>query len=108
MRVAFANAKVTHIFFCLNISVFTVLNNQRFNDTLTNNIVVLNNWALILKFEQHHSTLLIYLKLGWVTKSADPDQTPRSVGLYCLLMLITLGYRRQSSVCHITLITHMF
>ena len=39
MWVAFANAKATHIFFSKNISVFTIFNDQSFNDTLTNDIV---------------------------------------------------------------------
>ena len=39
MWVAFANAKATHIFFCKNISVYAILNDQSFNDTLTNDIV---------------------------------------------------------------------
>ena len=39
MWVAFANAKATHIFFSKNISVYAIFDNQRFNDTLTNDIV---------------------------------------------------------------------
>ena len=40
MWVAFANAKATHIFFSKNISVvFTIFNDQSFNDMLTNYIV---------------------------------------------------------------------
>ena len=37
MWVAFV--KATHIFFCKNISVYAILNDQSFNDTLTNGIV---------------------------------------------------------------------
>ena len=48
MWVAFANAKATHIFFSKNISVYAIFNDQSFNDTLTNDMLVLNNWALIL------------------------------------------------------------
>ena len=33
------NAKATHIFFSKNISVYAILNDQRFNNMLTNNIV---------------------------------------------------------------------
>ena len=41
MWVAFANAKATqwHIFFSKNISVYAIVNDQSFNDTLTNDIV---------------------------------------------------------------------
>ena len=39
MRVAFAYAKATHIFFSKNISVYVIFNDQRFNDTLTNDVV---------------------------------------------------------------------
>ena len=39
MWVAFANAKVTHIFFSAKICVYDTFNNQSFNDTLTNDIV---------------------------------------------------------------------
>ena len=39
MWVAFANAKVTHIFFSKNISVCAIFNDQNFNNTLTNDIV---------------------------------------------------------------------
>ena len=38
MWVAFANAKVTHIFFSKNISIYAIFNDQSFNDTLTNDI----------------------------------------------------------------------
>ena len=41
MWVAFA----TDIFFSKNISVYAIFNNQSFNDTLTNDIVILYNWA---------------------------------------------------------------
>ena len=39
MWVAFANAKATYIFFSKNISVYAILNDQSFNDTLTKDIV---------------------------------------------------------------------
>ena len=40
MWIAFANAKATHIFFfSKNISVYAILNDQSFNDTLTNDVV---------------------------------------------------------------------
>ena len=32
-------------FFCKNISVYATFNDKNFNDTLTNDIVSLNNWA---------------------------------------------------------------
>ena len=38
MWVAFANAKATHIFFSKNISIYAILNDQSFNDTLSNDI----------------------------------------------------------------------
>ena len=38
MWVAFANAKATHIFFSKNDSIYAILNDQSFNDTLTNDI----------------------------------------------------------------------
>ena len=41
MWVAFANAKATHIFFSKNISIYAIFNDQSFNDTLTNDIVSL-------------------------------------------------------------------
>ena len=41
---AFANAKATYIF-SKNISVYAIFNDQSFNDTLTNDIISLNNWA---------------------------------------------------------------
>ena len=34
-----ANAKATHIFFNKNISIYAILNDQNFNNSLTNNIV---------------------------------------------------------------------
>ena len=36
---SFCNAKATHIFFCKNINVYAIFNDQSFNDTLTNGIV---------------------------------------------------------------------
>ena len=39
MRVAFASAKATHIFFSKNISVSVIFNDQSFNDMLTNDII---------------------------------------------------------------------
>ena len=33
------NAKATHIFFCKNISIYAIFNDQNFNNTLTNNMV---------------------------------------------------------------------
>ena len=45
MWVAFANAKATHIFFSKNISVYAIFDDENVNDTLTNDIVVSNNWA---------------------------------------------------------------
>ena len=39
MCVAFANAKVTHIFSTKSISIYAIFNDQSFNDTLTNDIV---------------------------------------------------------------------
>ena len=39
MWVAFANAKATHIFFSKKISLYAIVNDQRFNGTLTNDIV---------------------------------------------------------------------
>ena len=39
MRVAFANAKATHIFSAKKFRVNAIFNNQSFNDTLTNDIV---------------------------------------------------------------------
>ena len=33
------HAKATHIFFSKNISLFTIINDQNFNDMLTNDIV---------------------------------------------------------------------
>ena len=45
MWVALENAKATHIFSAKNISVYGIFNDQSFNDTLTNDIVSLNNCA---------------------------------------------------------------
>ena len=39
MWVAFAYAKATHIFFCKNISIYAIFNDQSFNEPLTNDIV---------------------------------------------------------------------
>ena len=39
MRVGFANAKATHIFFSKNISTYAIFNDQSFNNTLTYDIV---------------------------------------------------------------------
>ena len=39
MRVAFANAKANRIFISKNISIYAVVNDQSFNDRLTNDIV---------------------------------------------------------------------
>ena len=33
------NAKATHIFFSKNMSIYAIFDDQRFNDTLTNDIV---------------------------------------------------------------------
>ena len=44
MRVALANAKATHIFLNINISIYVILNYQSFNDALTKTSLVLNNW----------------------------------------------------------------
>ena len=48
MRVAFANAKATHIFSAKNISIFAIFNDQSFNDMLTNNIVSFEQLGLHL------------------------------------------------------------
>ena len=50
MRVAFANAKATHIFSAKNISVYAIFNDQSFNNTLTNDI---------LSFEQLNPGILL-------------------------------------------------
>ena len=39
MWVAFANAKATHIFFSKNISIYAIFSDQSFNNTLTNDII---------------------------------------------------------------------
>ena len=39
MRVAFANAKATHIFFLQKCNTYAIFNDLNFNDTLTSNIV---------------------------------------------------------------------
>ena len=39
MRVSFAFAKATHIFFSKTICLFSIFNDQCFNDTLTNDFV---------------------------------------------------------------------
>ena len=39
MWVAFANSKATHIFFSKNISIYAIISDQSFNNTLTNDIV---------------------------------------------------------------------
>ena len=40
MWVAFANAKATHIVFRKNIKVYAIFNDQSYNDTLTNDILI--------------------------------------------------------------------
>ena len=45
MCVAFANAKATHIFSAKILAYINIFNDQSFNDTLTNDVIVLNNWA---------------------------------------------------------------
>ena len=45
MWVAFANAP--HIFFCKNISVYAIFDDQNLNDTLTNDIVSFEHWACL-------------------------------------------------------------
>ena len=83
-------------FFSKTISVYTVINDQSFNDTLTNGIV---------SFEQlgpgHHKTLpnlknlnmSILLPTVRAANNLDPDQTMQPVwasdlGLYCFLRLV--------------------
>ena len=46
MRVAFTNAKDTHIFFSKTISIYAIFNDQNFNDTLTNDIVTFEQLGL--------------------------------------------------------------
>ena len=43
---SFCKCKSYSHFFSKSISVYALFNDQSFNDTLTNNIVALNNWAL--------------------------------------------------------------
>ena len=54
-------AKATNIFFSKNISVYTIFNDQSFNDALTNDIV---------SFEQ--------LGPGWMANSIDPDRRTKT------------------------------
>ena len=49
MWVAFANAKATHIFLGKILRVYAIFNDQSFNDTLTNNIISLNNLAQLFQ-----------------------------------------------------------
>ena len=37
--------KLLTFFFSKNISIYAIFSDQNFNDTLTNDIVSLNNWA---------------------------------------------------------------
>ena len=54
MWVAFANAKAAHIFFGKNISVYSIVNNQSFNDMLSNNIVSFEQLGpVFFGFKQH-------------------------------------------------------
>ena len=40
MWVAFANAKAIHIFSSKNMRLYAIVNDQSFNDTLTNDIII--------------------------------------------------------------------
>ena len=44
------SSKSYSCFFCKNIRVYAIFNDQSFNDMLTNNILSLNNWVLIRAF----------------------------------------------------------
>ena len=43
--------KLLTFFFSKNISVYAIFNDQSFNDTLTSDIVVSNNWAMVDELE---------------------------------------------------------
>ena len=47
MRVPFAFAKATRIFFSKNISIYAIFNDQSFNDTSTNYIVSFEQLAQV-------------------------------------------------------------
>ena len=112
MWVAFAFAKATHSFFSKNISVCAIINDQIFNDMLTNDIVcfeqlgpdVLLIWARVWHFLQYCMcakqrlrsaytawsvlTVSIYRKMLWILKAThkvpckDSNQT---VGMHRLI-----------------------
>ena len=56
-----SNSKVSLLtlltFFSINISIYAIFNDQSFIDTLTNDIIILNNWAVCCfsKFNLHIS-----------------------------------------------------
>ena len=50
MWVAFANAKATHIF-SKNINIYAIINDESFNDTLTNDIVSFEKLGPGLEFK---------------------------------------------------------
>ena len=39
--------KLLTFFFSKNIGIYAIFNDQSFNDSLTNDIVILNNWAQV-------------------------------------------------------------
>ena len=54
MRVAFTTAKAIHFFSSKNISVYAIFNDQRFNDTLTNDIVSFEQLGPVIRAKENH------------------------------------------------------
>ena len=54
MWAAFAYAKATHIFFSKKNSIYAIFNDQRFNDTLTNDIVSFDQLGSDILLIYHH------------------------------------------------------
>ena len=55
MWVAFANAKVTHIYFSKSINIYAIFNEQSFNDMLSNDTISSEQLGLVLTVNYTHT-----------------------------------------------------
>ena len=71
MWVAFA--KATHIFFSKKISIYAIFNDQRFNDTLTNDIVSFEQLDPGLVSILHNIWTTVFTTKAWAYR-VDPER----------------------------------
>ena len=77
----------THIFFQQNISICAIFNDQSFDDTFTNDIICLNNWA-----QKKNGCLewwLRHVQFTYIKKTCLYDFDPLKQHFY----LVKLGFR---------------